>query len=78
MAPGFLFNFTLMKPEYNPEDIVYLKTDPDILPRMVTGYKVTKKDITYELSCGTLVSWHYGFEIQKEKESNKATPGFGK
>lgn len=66
-----------MKPEHKPEEIVYLKTDPENLPRICTGYKVTQKDITYELSCGTNVSWHYGFEIKKG-DIDKKTPGFGR
>jgi len=64
-----------MEPTFKPEDIVYLITDPERLPRMVTAYKVNKYDITYELSCGTLVSWHYDFEISQSIPTNKK-PGF--
>ena len=59
-----------LKSEFTPSiDIVYLKTDVDQLPRLVTAYKVTSTDITYELACGVIVSWHYRCEISKDKNS---------
>lgn len=65
-----------LKPKYIHEEIVYLKTDPELLPRMVTAYKVSKFDITYELICGTSVSYHYDYEIAKSKEEIKGNIGF--
>lgn len=52
--------------EYNHGDIVYIKTDRDQLPRIVYCIKVYKNEITYSLSCGTVVSEHYPFELSRE------------
>jgi hypothetical protein len=54
--------------DFEPGDIVYLKTDRDQYERMVTGYCIRQAGITYELSFGSTTSWHYGFEISVEKE----------
>ena len=53
--------------EYEYGDLVYLKTDPDQLSRMVTGYTNRNGHITYELSLGVHTSWHVGVEISTEK-----------
>lgn len=53
--------------EYNFEQIVYLKTDIDQFERIVTGIMHRPGCLKYELSCGTGETWHYGFEITKEK-----------
>lgn len=50
------------------EDIVYLKTDVEQLPRMVTGIMLRKESVSYELSCGTTTSDHYSFEFTKDKK----------
>lgn len=47
-------------------DIVYLKTDPDQLERIVSGKIARPGAILYELSCGTMLSNHYDFEITEE------------
>lgn len=62
-----------MDRKFNIEDIVYLKTDSELYPRMVTGYKVTKHDITYELTCGTQVTWHYDFEMTTTPQRQNTT-----
>lgn len=69
-----------MIPQFQPGQTVYLLTDIESLPRMCTGYKVTSDSITYELSCGTVVSWHYNYEISFEKEnlSKTSVSGFAK
>ena len=54
--------------KYNIGDTVYLVTDVDGLPRMVTAILVTKVDCMYELSCGPQVSRHYDFEIETDEE----------
>tara|TARA_B110000971_G_C19634720_1_gene330764 strand:+ start:274 stop:459 length:186 start_codon:yes stop_codon:yes gene_type:complete len=46
---------------------VYLKTDPDQNFRIVTGFLIRKNGITYELSCGIENTWHYDYEINKNK-----------
>lgn len=45
---------------------VYLKTDTEQIKRMVTGFTVTKNDLIYEVSCGTIVSKHYDYEMSEE------------
>lgn len=59
--------------KFEIEDIVYLITDSELYPRMVTGFKVTKHDVTYELTCGTQVTWHYEFEISKTPQHPNKT-----
>ncbi len=48
-------------------DTVYLITDTEELPRIVTALCVRKYDILYELSCGCFTSNHMDYEIKKEK-----------
>lgn len=48
--------------------IVFLKTDVDQYPRMVTRLNVAPNVITYCLSFGTSESWHYDNEISDIKE----------
>lgn len=58
------------------ETIVYLKTDPEKLPRMITGFKVNKYDILFELVCGTCTSNHYDYEFTSNLEEIKGKVGF--
>jgi hypothetical protein len=51
---------------FNLEDIVYLKTDKDQCERIVTGLRISKYDIIYQLNCGDNESCHYDFEISDE------------
>lgn len=67
-----------MKPEYNIGDEVYLKTDPDQLRRMVTGYTVRPIGILYLLSSGSSEGQHYSVEITKDKPSTAQQAGFKK
>lgn len=54
--------------KYELGDIVYLKTDEDQKQRMVTGLRVFgKNNILYCLSCGTIETNHYYFEISDSK-----------
>lgn len=54
--------------EYNIEDVVFLKTDPDQLERIVTGITVRPGNtILYEVACETEETSHYGFEISRQK-----------
>ena len=48
--------------------IVYLKTDPEQLPRMCTGIKIGRDSILYQLCCGVLDSMHYDIEITLEAD----------
>jgi len=52
---------------FSIEDIVYLKTDIEQLPRIVTGIIVRKNSLLYYLTNGTTETCHYDFEISLEK-----------
>lgn len=54
-------------------DSVFLKTDPEQSERLVTGISVRQNGITYALSYLTNESYHYDFEITKERDIIKAT-----
>lgn len=45
--------------------IVYLKTDKEQLPRIVTSMILTKCEIIYEVYAGAVYSKHYDFEISE-------------
>lgn len=50
-------------------DQVFLVTDPDQEPRIVTGILIKPNDlIMYELTYCEEVSYHYGFEIIKNQD----------
>ena len=54
---------------YDIGEIVYLRTDVDQNPRIVTGFIIeTEQSLLYILACGSTESRHYGFEITKVKE----------
>jgi len=57
--------------EFNFEDIVFLKTDPLQLERIVTCYILRPHSVVYELSCGTDTSVHCGFEISEKQDMLK-------
>lgn len=55
--------------KFNMGDIVYLKTDVDQKPRMVTGYKIKpNSELLYCLSCAEDETMHYLMEITIEKD----------
>lgn len=49
--------------DYNIGEIVYLRTDSDQQPRLVSGISIRITSIMYELSKGETCSSHYSFEI---------------
>lgn len=57
----------LIDNKYSIGQVVFLKTDPDQLPRIVTQIKITSKDILYQLSICASVSDHYDYEISENK-----------
>lgn len=57
--------------KFDIKDTVYLITDEDQLPRIVTAINVFPESITYELSCGTTSSGHYEFEMSLTKDFSK-------
>lgn len=49
-------------------DIVYLITDREQLPRVVTAIEIYKAgEILYKLASGSQTSYHYDFEISPSK-----------
>ncbi len=52
--------------KFDIEQIVYLKTDIEQLPRIVRSMQVHKHRIAYQLYAGTNESWHEDFEITAE------------
>lgn len=54
-------------------DSVYLKTDPEQCERLVTCVNIRQNGISYALSHLTNESYHYDFEISKERDIIKAT-----
>ena len=57
-----------MTVKYSIGQIVYLKTDEDQSPRMVTGIHLRPGSAAYSLSYGTSESTHYEIEIMKCKD----------
>jgi hypothetical protein len=56
-----------MKLPFDMFEKVYLLTDPEQRPRLVTGYRITPNEIFVQLSMGTECSEHYHQEITQEK-----------
>jgi hypothetical protein len=55
------------KKDFEIEEIVYLKTDPDQNPRMVISITVYKNHVEYNLGFAGEVTPHFAFEISKSK-----------
>lgn len=58
---------TIIDNKFNIGQLVYLKTDPDHLARVVCRFTVAPTGITYALNCGSLESFHFDFEITEDK-----------
>ena len=52
--------------EFSVRQIVYVKTDTEQKPNIVTAIKVYDKDINYQCSCGNLTTDYCGFELSDE------------
>jgi hypothetical protein len=60
--------------EFNIGQTVYLKTDDLQFQRLVVGISLRpNKSVTYCLAFGPNETWHYGIEINAEKDIVKAT-----
>jgi hypothetical protein len=58
-------------------EFVVLRHDPDRLRRMVTRVSIALGNVLlYELSAGTVETWHREEEIQEAEESAGKRPGF--
>ncbi len=57
---------------------VYLKTDRDFLPRIVTKYEQSLNSVVFCLAQGDNSSWHQIFEFTEDLDSIKTgkTAGF--
>lgn len=63
----------ILENKFNIAETVYLKTDQEQKPRLVTGLTVRQSEISYALSCGESETHHYDFEITIEKDVLKTT-----
>ena len=54
--------------EFKIGDIVYLRTDPEQLERMVYSYTINNREVLYNLTQGTVTSGHFDFEISSERK----------
>jgi hypothetical protein len=55
--------------EFQVGHIVYLKTDTEQAPRIVTGITLRPQGtIVYGLTHNTAETWHYAIEISSEKD----------
>jgi len=62
------------KLEFQIQQTVYLKTDKEQKPRLVTGITLRPfNSVTYGLTEATCENWHYGFEITEERDLILAT-----
>jgi len=57
----------LLDNQYDIGDRIYLLTDKEQDERFITGILLRQSGISYAVSCGINESWHYDFEITKEK-----------
>lgn len=57
----------MISAEYNIGDIVYVKTDTDQEPCIVTGINIRPGHLTYMLTRNDLTSCFYDFEITVTK-----------
>lgn len=51
-------------------EIVYLKADPEQLPRVIIGYLIRENIVLYELSSAEGVTYHVYAEISKQSDSS--------
>ena len=71
-----VFLSTGHKIEFEIGQTVYLKMDNEQHGRMVTGISLRpNRSVTYCLAFGTTETWHYGIEIDDERDIIKATTG---
>lgn len=57
--------------EFKIGDIVFLITDPEQMPRMITRITQQPLDRTYCLNLGVTETWHYAIEMSHDL--NEAT-----
>lgn len=52
--------------EYNLGSVVYLKTDREQSPRIITAIQINPNGVIFRLGCGTTDSWHFSVEISSD------------
>ena len=62
----------LIQNKYEIGAIVFLKTDSEQLERIVTSIQVNPGELIYRLNCGAIETWHYEFELCREKDLLKS------
>jgi hypothetical protein len=55
------------KKDFEIEELVFLKTDPEQFTRVVISITVYKNHVEYNLGCGNEVTPHFAFEISRSK-----------
>lgn len=58
----------IIEVEYDYGTIVYLRSDSEKEPRIITGYEINSTGFTYRVECGVQTSYHYGFELTDNKD----------
>jgi len=59
--------------KYELGQLVFLLTDNEQLARIVTCIQINgNNQLSYQLSCGVVASWHYDYEIVSNKDLVKA------
>ena len=58
--------------EFQIGDVVYLRSDSEQLPRMVTGINIRPVGNSFILTQGVTETWHYAIEISSERDILKA------
>lgn len=64
-----------IKPYFHIGDIVYVKTDPDQLPRIVSCYLVSKNSILYNCRLDDEAVFYSDFELSHDRDLVVATNG---
>ena len=57
----------LIDNKFDIGDKLYIITDDEQKERMINGIQINPHGIIYRLGCGINDTWHYDFELNKEK-----------
>lgn len=63
----------LLDNEFEIGQTVYLRTDKDQAPRIITAIIIKPGALLYELGSGAVSTWHYGFEVSVDVDVLKTT-----
>lgn len=53
----------MLESKYDRGDMVFIKTDPDQVQRMITAIMWAGTGIQYQIKAGVNDSWHFEYEI---------------